>query len=315
MRFPGFRAYSSATRRGATGAGVSLGDSGMALEKTLAIFGYPLGHTMSPTMHNTAAAALGAPFHFLAYEVAPGRFEAAVKGAQAMGFAGLCITIPHKVAAAALMDELSEDARLMGAVNVITFEPGGRMKGHNTDGAGWLRSLEEEIGTHPRGMRCLLLGAGGAARAIAVKLAQSGAAHLEIRNRTAEKAVSLAKTVGEAFPALSVAGRGLDGLAAAAKDSQLIVNTTSQGMTGDAERMAVLPLPEEAIPAGSICSDAVYNPSETAFLKAARRRGARGLSGVGWLVHQGAVAWEMWTGTKMPVPQVRAAVLKALGAG
>lgn len=286
----------------------------MALEKTLAIFGYPLGHTMSPTLHNTAAAALGVPFRFLAYEVEPAKFEAAVRGAQAMGFAGLCITIPHKVSAARLMDELSEDARLMGAVNVITFEAGGRMKGHNTDGVGWLHSLEEETGAHPRGMRCLLLGAGGAARAIAVKLAQSGAAHIEIRNRTAEKAVSLAKTVKEAFPSLSVGSGGLDGLAAAARECRLIVNTTSQGMTGDAARMAALPLPEEAIPAGAICSDAVYNPAETAFLKAAKRRGARGLSGVGWLVHQGAVAWEMWTGTKMPVPRVREAVLKALGA-
>ncbi|MBI3128614.1 MAG: shikimate dehydrogenase [Candidatus Tectomicrobia bacterium] len=287
----------------------------MALEKTLAIFGYPLGHTMSPTMHNTAAAVLGVPYHFLAYEVAPERFEAAVRGAQAMGFAGLCITIPHKVTIGRMVDELSEDARLMGAVNVVTFEPGGRMKGHNTDGIGWLRSLEEEMGTTPKGMRCLLLGAGGAARAIAVKLAQSGAAHLEIRNRTAEKAAALAESVRKAFPGLPVAGGGLGGLEDAARDAQLIVNTTSQGMTGDAARMAALPVPEAAIPPGAICSDAVYNPAETAFLKAARRRGARGLSGVGWLVHQGAAAWEMWTGTKMPVPRVREAVLKALGAG
>ena len=130
------------------------------LEKTLAIFGYPLGHTLSPVMHNAAAQVLGLPYRFQAYEVHPNKYEEAVRGAGAMGFAGFCVTIPHKVATFRLVNELSEDARLMGAVNMVTFEEGGRLKGHNTDGAGWLRSLEEETGVSPEGKRCLLLGAG-----------------------------------------------------------------------------------------------------------------------------------------------------------
>lgn len=285
----------------------------MPLEKTLAIFGYPLGHTLSPVMHNAAAQALDLPYRFQAYEVHPDRYEEAVRGAAAMGFAGFCVTIPHKVATFRLVDELSEDARLMGAVNMVTFEEGGRLKGHNTDGAGWLRSLEEETGVSPQGKRCLLLGAGGAARAIAIKLAQTGAAHVEIRNRTAEKASSLADEVNSHFPKVEIHGGGLDDLETAARERDIIVNTTSLGMTGDKEREAACCLPEEYIPPESICADAVYNPLDTPFLKAARRRGARAVSGVGWLLHQGALGWELWTGTQMPVEHVREKMLEALG--
>ena len=284
----------------------------MPLEKTLAIFGYPLGHTLSPVMHNAAAQALDLPYRFQAYEVHPDRYEEAVRGAAAMGFAGFCVTIPHKVATFRLVDKLSEDARLMGAVNMVTFEEGGRLKGHNTDGAGWLRSLEEETGVSPQGKRCLLLGAGGAARAIAIKLAQTGAAHVEIRNRTAEKASSLADEVNSHFPKVEIHGGGLDDLESGARGRDIIVNTTSLGMTGDKEREAACCLPEEFIPPESICADAVYNPLDTPFLKAARRRGARAVSGVGWLLHQGALGWELWTGTQMPVEHVREKMLEAL---
>ncbi len=284
----------------------------MSLDKTLAIFGYPLGHTLSPVMHNAAAEKLGLPYRFTAYEVRPDRYEEAVRGAAAMGFAGFCVTIPHKVATFRLMDDLSEDAKLMGAVNMVTFEEGGRLKGHNTDGAGWLRSLEEETGVSPQGKRCLLLGAGGAARAIAIKLAQTGAAHVEIRNRTAEKAAALAGEVKSHFPQVEIHGGGLDALESAALGRDIIVNTTSLGMSGDEAREAACPLPEEFIPPDSICADAVYNPLDTPFLKAARRRGARAVSGVGWLLHQGALGWELWTGTQMPVEHVREKMLEAL---
>ncbi len=284
----------------------------MPLEKTLAIFGYPLGHTLSPVMHNAAAHALGLPYRFTAYEVHPDRYEEAVRGASAMGFAGFCVTIPHKVATFSLVDDLSEDARLMGAVNMVTFENDGKLKGHNTDGSGWLRSLQEETGVSPEGKRCLLLGAGGAARAIAIKLAQTGAAHIEIRNRTAEKAISLAREVKSHFPEIEISGGGLEKLESAARGRDIIVNTTSLGMTGDKTREAACCLPEQFIPPESICADAVYNPLDTPFLKAARRKGARTVSGIGWLLHQGALGWELWTGTQMPIDHVHEKMLEAL---
>lgn len=278
----------------------------------LGVFGYPAGHILSPVLHNAAAEALGVDYHYLAYEVRPELIGEAVRGAQSMGFRGLTITIPHKVAVTKLVDEMSEDARLMGAVNTLVFEEDGRIVGHNTDGIGWLRFVEETTGDHLKGKRCLVLGSGGAARAIAVKIAQCGAEHLEIRNRTAGKAVELARFVEENIPGAKASGGGLENLHEAADGCGLIVNTTSQGMWGEAERVAATPIPEDAIPEGVICSDAVYIPPDTAFLKAAQRRGAKIVRGTGWLVYQGAAAWKMWTSTDMPTDLVMQKLLGAL---
>lgn len=285
----------------------------------LGVFGYPAGHILSPVLHNAAAEVLGVDYRYLAYEVRPDSLAEAVRGARAMGFRGLTITIPHKVAVVGLMDALSEDARLMGAVNTIVFEEDGRLAGHNTDGIGWLRFLEETTGEHPRGQNCLLLGAGGAARAVAVKMAQCGAAHIEIRNRTAERARALARFVEKTIPGARADGGGLDGLRAAAAGCGIIVNATSQGMWGDPERVAASPIPEDAIPRGCVCSDAVYIPPDTEFLRAAARAGARIVRGTGWLVYQGAAAWKMWTGVDMPTDAVmdvlRDALARRLGRG
>ncbi len=267
----------------------------------LGVFGYPAGHILSPVLHNKAAEVLGVDYHYLAYEVRPGCLGEAVHGARAMGFRGLTITIPHKVAVVPLVDELSEDARLMGAVNTIVFEEDGRLVGHNTDGIGWLAFLEETTGFHPKGKKCLVLGAGGAARAVAIKIAQCGAARLEIRNRTPERAVELARFVEKSIPSVGAKGGGLDDLHLATDGCEIIVNTTSLGMWGDAERMATSPIPEDAIPKDCICSDAVYIPPDTEFLKVARRAGARIVPGTGWLVYQGAAAWKIWTGLDMPI--------------
>ncbi len=278
----------------------------------LGVLGYPAGHILSPVLHNKAAEVLGVNYHYLSYEVHPDYLEEAVWGARAMGFRGLTITIPHKVAAAKLMDELSEDARLMGAVNTIVFEEDGRLIGHNTDGVGWLRFLEETTGEHPKGKKCLVLGAGGAARAIAVKIAQCGATHLEIRNRTPEKALELARFVEKSIPSSIATGGGLNELYSAADGCGIIVNTTSLGMWGDTERMATNPIPEDAIPKGCICSDAVYIPPDTEFLKAAGRSGAQIVRGTGWLVYQAAAAWKIWTGVDMPTDIVMEVLHEAL---
>lgn len=278
----------------------------------LGVLGYPAGHILSPVLHNKAAEVLCLNYHYLAYEVRSENLEEAVRGAQAMGFRGLTITIPHKVAVAKLMDELSEDARLMGAVNTIVFEENGNLIGHNTDGIGWLHYFQEITGEHPKGKKCLVLGAGGAARAIAVKIAQSGAAHLEIRNRTSEKAVELARFVERSVPTAKAGGGGLDNLNSATDGCEIIVNTTSLGMWGDAERMVTNPIPENVIPKNCVCSDAVYIPPDTEFLKAAKRSGARVVRGTGWLVYQAAAAWKMWTGVDMPTDIVMEVLYEAL---
>ena len=278
----------------------------------LGVLGYPAGHVLSPVLHNKAAEVLGVNYHYLSYEVHPEYLEEAVRGAQAMGFRGLTITIPHKVAVTKLVDEVSEDARLMGAVNTIVFEEDGRLIGHNTDGIGWLRFLEETTGEHPKGKKCLVLGAGGAARAIAVKITQCGAAHLEIRNRTSDKAIELARFVEKSIPSSKVKGGGFGDIYSAADGCEIIVNTTSLGMWGDTERMAASPIPEGAIPKNCICSDAVYIPPDTEFIKAAKRSGAQVVRGTGWLVYQAAAAWKMWTGVDMPTDIVMKVLHKAL---
>ena len=147
---------------------------------------------MSPVMHNTSARELGLSYRFIAFDVKPENLKEALLGTKAMGFSGLCITIPHKVEVFKLVDDITEDAELIGAVNVVTFSKNGKLIGHNTDGIGWIKSLEE-IGESPKGKRCLVLGAGGAARAIAVKLAQAEAKHISIRNRSIEKAEKVVK--------------------------------------------------------------------------------------------------------------------------
>ena len=281
------------------------------LEKCLGIFGHPLSHTMSPIMHNTSARELRLPYRFMAFDVKPENLTDAILGTKGMGFSGLCITIPHKVEVFKLVDQITEDAELIGAVNVVTFSKNGEMTGHNTDGIGWIKSLEE-IGETPKGKRCLILGAGGAARAIAVKLAQAQADHISIRNRSIKKAEDLSQSIRDKIPGSNIDGNGLQSLQEETKTFDLIVNTTSVGMFSENNRESTSLIEEKWISEKSICSDAVYNPLETVFLKNAKRKGAKTLSGLGWLIHQGAFAWKLWTGTEMPIDAVRNALIEEL---
>ncbi|MED5578573.1 MAG: shikimate dehydrogenase [Nitrospinota bacterium] len=281
------------------------------LEKCLGIFGHPLSHTMSPVMHNTSAKELGLPYKFMAFDVKPKDLEEAVLGTRGMGFSGLCITIPHKVEVFKLVDKTTKDAELIGAVNVVTFSKNGEMTGHNTDGLGWVKSLQE-IGETPKGKKCLILGAGGAARAIAVKLAQEKAKHISIRNRSISKAEELAQYITSRIPGSAADGDGLQSLEKETNTFDLIVNTTSVGMSGEDTRESTSLIEESWISERNICSDAVYNPLETIFLQNAKRRGAKTLSGLGWLIHQGALAWKLWTGTEMPIVAVRKALIEEL---
>ena len=281
------------------------------LEKCLGIFGHPLSHTMSPVMHNTSARELGLPYRFIAFDVKPENLKEALLGTKAMGFSGLCITIPHKVEVFKLVDDITEDAELIGAVNVVTFSKNGKVIGHNTDGIGWIKSLEE-IGESPKGKRCLVLGAGGAARAIAVKLAQAEAKHISIRNRSIEKAEKLSEYISSRIIESKIDAGGLQSLEEETKNFDLIVNTTSVGMLGEKTRESSSLIEEDWISEKSICSDAVYNPLETTFLQNAKRKGAKTLSGLGWLIHQGAFAWKLWTGIDMPIDRVRNALIEEL---
>lgn len=274
---------------------------GMVIDGTTRIAGVigdPVAHTLSPPMHNAAFTALGLAWVYVPFRVAPERLGDAVRAVRALNLAGLNVTIPHKVAVLDFLDELDESARLIGAVNTIVNRDG-RLIGYNTDGAGFLRSLRVDAGAEPRGRSVLLLGAGGAARAIGVQLALEGAARIDIANRTVDRAKALAdhliQSVGVQARAygLSDLGPHLVG------GYDIVIHTTSWGMAPEAD---VAPLiTTEALNAKTLVCDIVYTPRETSLLRAARERGCQVLEGLGMLVHQAALAFELWTGERAPV--------------
>jgi shikimate dehydrogenase len=241
---------------------------------------------------------------YLALDVAPGSVPMAFDGVRALGIAGLSVTMPHKEAAATAVDELSDDARRLGAVNCVVNDDG-VLVGHNTDGPGFLAAIGEETGFTPSGARCVVFGAGGAARAVVLALARAGATEVVVVNRTrarAEEAAALAGAAG----VVAAPDTGASRIAAA----DLVVNATPMGMgSADPENVPFDPV---ALGDGQIVADLVYQPPTTALVAAARRQGATALNGRGMLVHQAALAFELWTGVEAPVEVMGKAVEASL---
>ena len=265
-----------------------------------AVIGSPVRHSLSPAMHNAAFGELHLDWVYVACEVAPGAVTAAFAGARALGLGGLSVTIPHKAAALEAVDEATEAARAIGAVNTVVPLEGGRLRGDNTDGAGFLASLADE-GFDPTGRACAVVGAGGAARAVVHALAGAGAAEVVVVNRTRER--------GEAAAALAGAG-GRTGTTADLGRVDLVVNATPLGLAGG--EAGDLPVDPGLLGAGQLLVDLVPNPAVTALMRAAAERGVRVAGGLGMLLHQGALAFELWTGRPAPVDVMRAAAVHAL---
>ncbi|MHB1295481.1 MAG: shikimate dehydrogenase [Anaerolineae bacterium] len=275
--------------------------------RLVGVIGWPIAHSLSPAMHNAAFRALGLDWCYVPLPVAPSALAEAMAGVRALGFQGINATVPHKEGLPALMDELTPEARAIGAVNTVLARGQGLL-GHNTDASGFLRSLRE-IGFEPRACRALVLGAGGAARAVVYALASQGA-HVTLVNRSAERARTLAEAFRELPGRIEAMPWLADALGRAARDVDLIVNTTPLGMWPE---MDASPWPAETpLPAGALCYDLIYNPRETRFLRQAREAGARGLDGLPMLVHQGAEAFKLWTGVEPPVDAMLAACVAAL---
>lgn len=256
------------------------------------VLGYPVRHSLSPAMHNAAFQALGLNWVYLAFEVVPERLHEAIAGMRGLGMRGLNLTIPHKEAVRPLLDGLTEAAQQIGAVNTLFWE-GDRLMGDNTDAAGFLRALLE-AGVNPAGQPVLVLGAGGAARAVVYALYQQGCT-VWVANRTRERAEALAAD----FAGVRTLPMERDALAVIAAQVDGVVNCTALGMTPHTDTMP--PLPLEALPAESWMCDLVYRPLQTRLLQAAAARGLKTVDGLGMLVHQGALAFERWTGAPAPV--------------
>ena len=271
-------------------------------------------------MHNAAMAALGLNCRYLAYDVDPARLREAIIGAATMGFVGLNLTVPHKLLAVELVDELDRSAREWGAVNTVRFEGEAakgvwkpvwqfadvpqqvRSVGFNTDADAIVQSLEEDLGFAPKGKRVLLLGAGGAGRVAALRLAAAGVAELSLLNRTPSKAAVVAREVQGRFANVKATTDYPQG------QVDLLLNATSLGLRSDD------PLPvdrskfrlEEAL----AVYDMIYRPAETPLLKEAKAAGCRTANGLGMLLHQGAGAFELWTGQKPPITVMRDALVR-----
>lgn len=274
--------------------------------KIYAIFGHPVEHSLSPAMHNAAFAALGLDSIYIPWKVGVEDFPTALQAARKMeNFGGGNVTVPYKELAARLCDGLSPEAEALGAVNTLVAQDG-RLFGHNTDGAGFLRSLQEEGGFDPRGKQALLIGAGGAAKAVAFALAWAGVAELTIANRTLERAEALAallrgRSLRCQILALDLHNKLLTPVIASA---DLVVNATSIGLRPeDPSPIDCGPLSPRAL-----AVDLIYNLRETAFLKEAGRRGLRVQNGLGMLLYQGAAAFELWTKEAAPLEAMRAAL-------
>lgn len=277
--------------------------------RVVGVIGWPVKHSLSPAMQNAAINELGLNWVYVPFEVSPTRLECAVGSIRSLNLVGLNVTVPHKAGVAALVDELGETARALGAVNTVRNQDG-VLIGHNTDGEGFLRSLRE-IGEDVAGKRVAIIGAGGSARAVALAVARDEAQSVQVINRTVEKAESVARLVQEqtAVPAVAVA---LDSSAAedAVRQAQIVIDCTPCGMHPHVQDPPAFP--ESWIQEGQTVCDLVYTPRDTSLLKAARRRNARTLDGSGMLVYQGAIALELWTNQAAPVAVMREALLGAL---
>lgn len=273
------------------------------------LFGHPVRQNLSAIMHNAAFSALGMPWQYTLRDVDPGELGAAVRRVPAEGWVGWNVTIPHKVAIAGLMDRLSPEAALIGAVNTVQVTPEG-LVGHNTDGAGFLLALQEETGQSIHGLRIVQLGCGGAGRATSVYLAKGGAAEINLYNRGEKRAEELRTLLQRAFPQVGVRLLAREELAPLLASADLVVNTTPVGMWPDVE--AEPPIDPGWLPAGTLVYDIINNPPRTRLLKAAAERGCRVLGGLPMLVTQGALAFQLWTGREAPVRVMREAAEKAV---
>jgi shikimate dehydrogenase len=270
-----------------------------AATRLCAVYGSPIAHSASPAMHNAAFAALGLNWRYLAFEVDPKNLRAAIDGARAMNFAGLNLTVPHKLLAVDMVDALDDSAKKWGAVNTILFNQKGAT-GFNTDAGAIATSLREDLKLELRGAKVLLLGAGGAGRTAALKLASENVAELFLVNRTQSKAEEIAREIKKQFPSVKTAV----GYPKAGVD--LLLNATSLGLKAD----DAPPLDEKqfSLKQTRAVYDMIYRPAETRLLAAAKKSGCKTANGLGMLLHQGAQAFEIWTGRAGPRDVMRRAL-------
>ena len=290
-----------------------------AATRLCAVYGFPIRHSASPAMHNAAFARLGLNWRYLAFEVHPDNLRDAIAGAKAMQFSGLNLTVPHKLLAMQIVDELDESSKTWGAVNTVRFEArdaGGnwqplhhfsesisgeiRTQGFNTDSDGIARSLREDFGLKLAGLKVLLVGTGGAGQVAALRLAMEGVAELFVTDYVIAKAEAVAEEIRKRYPRVKVTVGFPKG------EMDLLLNATPIGLKpGDPS-----PVDEKQFPLRQARAvyDMIYKPAETKLLALAKAAGCKTSNGLGMLLHQGAAAFEIWTGQPAPIEVMRRAL-------
>jgi shikimate dehydrogenase len=266
----------------------------------LAVMGDPVAHSRSPQMHDAALAAAGIAARYVRLHILPGELAEALRLLPGNGFIGTNVTIPHKAAAMALMDEVDPAARRGGGVNTVVVR-GEKLVGYSTDGPGLVRGIREDFGVELRELRVMILGAGGGAgRAIAVQCALEKSRRLVLVNRTHERAEALAAELAGDLPVEAIPWDE-EVIAGRVREIDLVINATPLGMAGG----SVSPIPARMLRAGQMVYDTVYSAERTPLLAAADEAGARGANGLSMLLHQGALAFEIWFGKAAPVEVMR----------
>lgn len=268
------------------------------------VFGYPVAENPTIVMQEAAFKALGLDYRYLTIEVNPEDLETAIAGMKAMNFKGINLTIPHKVTVLNYLDEVAEDAALMGAVNTVVNE-GGLLIGENTDGKGFIKALVLDGGTDPEGKSFLVMGAGGAARAICVELALNGAQKITVVSRREEQGRALVNLVNDHTQTKAEWFSWTQAYVIPA-DTDVVVNATPIGLYPDVDPKANIDY--DSITHKMIVCDVIPNPPQTAFLKEAQKRGAKTLDGLSMLVYQGAIGFRLWTGQEAPIEVMKAAL-------
>ncbi len=280
------------------------------LSNLVAVLGSPVAENPTCVMQQAAFDAAGLPWTYLTLEVTPDKLPDAIRGIRALGFRGLNLTVPHKVAVIPLLDEVRPDAALIGAVNTVRVDRDRRLIGENTDGKGFLRGIREDAHLDPVGKHAVILGAGGAARAIATELALAGIARITLVNRSVPRAqqmlqdlTSRTRVAADFIP--------LQALFRVPRNADLLVNATSIGLYPDVQAMPPIAL-DDASPKLLVC-DAVPNPPETRLIREARARNLPTLAGLSMLVYQGVIGFQMWTGQSPDEQAMKSALSRAFG--
>jgi shikimate dehydrogenase len=278
--------------------------------KVIGIFGYPVEHSFSPTMHNAAFRALSLDFVYVPFHVQPEKIAQAVEGIRAMGMVGVNITIPHKSAVIKHLDELSPEAEMIGAVNTI-INLKGVLKGYNTDALGFVKSMEIDAGIEAKGKRVMLLGAGGAARAVSVQLALSGASEIILTTPNPDEIGNLKQIItSHTLTIIKDVFWSEDEISNFLSKTDILINATPLGMHPHID--AVLPVRLDCLSKEALVCDLIYNPRETLLLQQARQYGLNVQNGIGMLLYQGAIAFQHWTGVEPPITVMRKALEEAL---